>query len=170
MVAANKLNRKWAGIDISPFAIESVMQERFLSNGFNCKIIGAPVDLKSAIDYASEDPFAFEAWAIQRIPGLVPNERQRGDGGIDGRGILAHEVDSSQENEILVQVKSGKVDMDQAKSFIATCDNHELAVGGLFIVMTKNAVSRNMRTMYNQKGSFQLRDSINEYPRMQFGR
>ena len=88
-------------------------------------------------------------------------------GGIDGRGILVNSVENTGANEVLVQVKSGNVSIDQVKAFMATCENTESTAAGLLIVLKKNSVSRNMRTMYEQKGDFNLAGSITPYPKLQ---
>ena len=85
--AARRLRRRWVGIDISAFAID-VVRDRRLKNPA-IPTYGIPADLEGARKLAAEQPFAFESWAVTRLPGFAPNTRQRGDGGIDGRATLA---------------------------------------------------------------------------------
>ena len=59
VVAAHKLNRRWAGIDISPFAIDLIAQKRFPE--FKVQTEGYPYDLAGARKLAREQPFKFEA-------------------------------------------------------------------------------------------------------------
>ena len=100
VLAAHNLGRRWVGIDISPLAVD-VMEKRLIGAGAQPRLGGVPYDLEAARRMASNNPFHFETWAITRIPGLIPNESQRRDQGIDGRGRLV----SDKNQIVLAQVK-----------------------------------------------------------------
>ena len=59
------------------------MKDRF---GIDVDVIGVPTNIEGAKDLADRNKFQFEEWAITRIPGMHPNEKQVGDRGVDGRG------------------------------------------------------------------------------------
>lgn len=103
--AANRLGRRWVGIDISSFAVELVKQR---IGDRTIPTYGIPSDLRSAAKMAAGDPFGFETWAVNRIPGFLPNVKQVADGGIDGRGRLAVRPDNWNSRLALAQVKGGK--------------------------------------------------------------
>ena len=86
--AAQRLGRQFAGVDISSFAIDLVIERRLLDGSI--PVYGIPADLRSAERLAQEWPFRFETWAVERLPGFHAHdpERQRGDGGIDGEANL----------------------------------------------------------------------------------
>ena len=100
VLAAHNLGRHWVGIDISPLAVD-IMEKRLIRAGAQPRMGGVPYDLEGARRMAADNPFHFETWAITRIPGLMPNERQRGDRGIDGKGRLV----SDKKQSVLAQVK-----------------------------------------------------------------
>ena len=126
VAAAHKLNRKWAGIDISPFAIDLIAQKRFPE--FKVPTEGYPYDLAGAQKLASEQPFKFERWAVTRIPGLAPNDKQVGDGGIDGVGyLLAKPEDTT--DQVLAQVKGGKYQLGQLRDFLGVMERERAAMG-----------------------------------------
>ena len=104
VVAAHKLNRRWAGIDIIPFAIDLIVQKRLPE--FKVPTEGYPYDLAGAAKLAREQPFKFEKWAVTRVPGLAPNDHQVGDGGIDGVGYLLAKPEKTTD-QVLAQVKGG---------------------------------------------------------------
>ena len=104
VVAAHKLNRRWAGIDIIPFAIDLIVQ-KWLPE-FKVPTEGYPYDLAGAAKLAREQPFKFEKWAVTRVPGLAPNDHQVGDGGIDGVGYLLAKPEKTTD-QVLAQVKGG---------------------------------------------------------------
>lgn len=167
IVAAHQLNRQWIGIDISAFAIQRVMRMRFQDQGFDCAVQGIPVDLSSSIELARSNPFAFEAWAVNQVPGLAPNIKQVSDGGIDGRGTLLNDVKGTTGKSVLAQVKSGKVSTDNVRAFITVCESVD-AAAGLFIHMRKGDVSKPMRSLFAGKGSYELEGSSMKYPQFQF--
>ena len=104
--AARRLKRRWCGIDISAFAIDLIKGKRLQDP--SVPTLGIPADLEGARKLAREQPFAFESWAVTRLPGFAPNDRQRGDGGIDGRGTLATKPDDADSRLALAQVKGGR--------------------------------------------------------------
>ena len=94
VVAAHQLKRKFVGIDISLFTVQSVVRVWLQEIGLrDIQIAGIPEDLASARKLAVDDPFAFESFAIDLChPAFVANKDQRKDGGVDGRGFLLHPV------------------------------------------------------------------------------
>ena len=82
IVAAQRLNRRWIGIDASKTACE-VMLERIKEDQplLNHKIVSKPLTGK---DFRDLPPFEFEKAAVRYVGG-VTNHAQVGDGGIDGR-------------------------------------------------------------------------------------
>ena len=127
VAAAHKLNRRWAGIDISPFAIDLIAQKRFPE--FKVPTEGYPYDLAGAAKLAKDAPFKFEKWAVTRVPGLAPNDRQVGDGGIDGVGYLLAKPENGATDQVLAQVKGGKYQLGQLRDFIGVLEREKAAMG-----------------------------------------
>ncbi len=124
--AARRLNRRWAGVDISSFAIDLVRQ-RLQDESIPVK--GIPADLESARKLAREKPFEFESWAVTRLPGFAPNTKQVADGGVDGRGMLYDEPDDWDSRLALAQVKGGKFTAGALRDFIGVINSDEAAIG-----------------------------------------
>jgi DNA modification methylase len=85
LVAAQRLGRKWIGIDISPTACR-VMAKRLekecgLREGTDFVVRDLP---RSEKQLRSMPPFEFENWAVIALGG-IPNKAQVGDMGIDGK-------------------------------------------------------------------------------------
>ena len=85
LVAAEKLDRRWIGIDVSPTACR-VMAERLeqvnkLREGEDFIVRDLP---RSEAQLRAMPPFEFENWAVIALGG-IPNKAQVGDKGIDGR-------------------------------------------------------------------------------------
>ena len=124
--AARSLDRQWIGIDISSLQID-IMLERLGDR--TIPVYGIPYDLRSAQRFARDDPFGFETWAIDRLPGFAPNTKQVGDGGIDGRATLALQPDDWDSRLALAQVKGGKHSASMLRDFCGVTDKTNAAVG-----------------------------------------
>jgi DNA modification methylase len=80
IAVAQRLGRKWVGIDVSPTACK-LMASRVAKLGYSgVTIEGLP---KSESELKALQPFEFQNWVIQRLMGRV-SARKTGDMGIDG--------------------------------------------------------------------------------------
>ena len=130
--AAHNLNRRWVGVDVSPFAIDLIKTRRFPD--MKIETHGVPADMDGAAKLAAEKPFDFEAWAVTRILGLLPNERKTGDRGVDGRGALLEAPPPLPSGLVLAQVKGGRVRPGHVRDFLHTV-RRENAAFGVFITL-----------------------------------
>ena len=130
--AAHNLNRRWIGVDVSPFAIDFIKTRRFPD--MRIETHGVPADMDGAAKLAAEKPFDFEAWAVTRIPGLLPNERKTGDRGVDGRGALLEAAPPLPSDLTLAQVKGGRIRPGHVRDFLHTV-RRENAAFGVFITL-----------------------------------
>ena len=85
--AAQKLGRRWIGIDVTHLAIGLI--EKRLREGYGdaaqFETIGVPKDLASAQRLAADDPHQFQAWITLRLGGWPwMGGRKGGDKGVDG--------------------------------------------------------------------------------------
>jgi SAM-dependent methyltransferase len=161
VAAAHKLNRRWAGIDISPFAIDLIASKRFPE--FKVPTEGYPYDLAGAAKLAREQPFKFEKWAVTRIPGLAPNDQQVGDGGIDGVGYLLAKPDNGATDQVLAQVKGGRYHIGQLRDFMGVMERERAAMGLFATVQPIRASGAHAEAA--KRGSLLL--GASEYPRAQ---
>lgn len=107
--AAEKLKRRWIGIDVTYLAvhvIETRLQKAFGSSIKNrYRLFGRPEDADDARALAARDWLEFQKWAVMMLGGL-PKDRPGPDGGIDGI-IRYHRVGIEQPNRAVVSVKGG---------------------------------------------------------------
>ena len=136
--AARRLGRRWVGIDISSFAIDMIRERRL--KDIRVQAYGIPADFAGAQKLAQERPFAFESWAVMRLPGFAPNTKQHGDGGVDGRATLAVPPDDGSSKLALAQVKGGKFQLSHFRDFNHVVDRDK-AAWGCFV--TLNPSSKN---------------------------
>lgn len=156
--AARRQNRRWVGIDVSPFAIDLV-RSRLREKGI--PVHGVPVDLGTARAMARSKPFDFEKWAITRMPGMMPNTKQVGDSGIDGEGTLLNPP--TKRSKVLVQVKGGKFAMSQLRDFLHVVARDKAAMG-VYVTLDRVA-SRGARAEVSREGDFKM--GATRYPKVQ---
>jgi adenine specific DNA methylase Mod len=107
--AAQKLKRRWLGIDITHLAISII--ERRLREAFSdiqYEVHGTPRDLEGAHELARRDKYQFQWWACALV-GAQPyrGKRKGADNGIDGLIYFQDESESNKAKKIIVSVKSG---------------------------------------------------------------
>ena len=159
--AAQRLGRRWAGIDISSFAIDLIREQRLRDPSI--PVQGIPLDLTSARKLASEQPFNFESWAVTRLPGFAPNTRQVADGGVDGRATLADRPENLNSRLALAQVKGGRFSLSTLRDFIGVTDR-DRAVLGYFVTLEPVTTSAARQAI---AGIGKVRVRGQEYRRMQ---
>ena len=165
IIAAHNLKRRWAGIDIATTALDIIQEQRLGPLGIPANMQGIPADPAAARRLASARPFGFEVWAVTRIPGLAPNERQRGDGGIDGRGMLLTRTEGQTRSRlVLAQAKGGAFALSQFRDFLHVVNSNNAALG-IYITL-EPVTSRAARAEAAALSS--IRIGAAEYPRVQF--
>ena len=141
ITVAERLNRRWIGIDITHLAIslmKSRLRDTFGSDLADYAVIGVPQDVESARALAVEGEhdgrYQFEYWALGLIDARPSKKGRRGaDSGVDGY-INFFDDNTGKAKRIIVQVKSGHVRRDM----IATLKGdmaRENAEIGLFITL-----------------------------------
>ena len=139
MEAADRLKRKWAGVDISSFAIDMIRERRM--QDLTIPVHGIPADFVSAQKMAKETPFEFEAWAVNRLSGFIPNTKQVADGGVDGRATLYDQPDNWESKLALAQVKGGRFNISSLRDFIGVVERDKAAIGRFITLETVTSPS-----------------------------
>ena len=116
VAAAERLNRRWVGIDITHLAITLIrhrLHDTFGEDLRPYEVVGEPKDLPSAESLALHDRYQFEWWALGLVDARPARDRKKGaDAGIDGY-INFFDDNSGKPKRIVVQVKSGGVQRSQ---------------------------------------------------------
>jgi len=158
VAVAQRLNRKWIGIDITYLAIDIIekrLQKSGLEEGEHFIIDGAPADEYSAEKLAETNPFQFQYWAISRIPGGMPNERKTGDKGIDGFIYFTDMSKPNKTGKAIISVKGGKnVNPSMVRDLVGTMQSNNADFG---ILITLPEPTQNMKAEAVKQGYFQYR-------------
>jgi adenine specific DNA methylase Mod len=135
VAAAQGLNRRWIGIDVTHLAIGLIKQRLHDKFGEAIKgtyeIHGEPTDLAGARKLAEDDKFQFEAWALSLVGARPAGQVRRGaDKGIDGR-IYFHDDDSGKSKQIILSVKGGHVEHSHVRDLRGVLDREQAEIGVL---------------------------------------
>ncbi len=135
IAAAQTLNRRWIGIDITHLAIGLIKQRLQDKFGEAIKstyqVFGEPTDLAGARKLAEDDKFQFEAWALSMVGARPSGQVRRGaDKGIDGR-LFFHDDSSGQSKQIILSVKGGHVEHSHIRDLRGVLDREEAQIGVL---------------------------------------
>lgn len=141
--AAQRLNRKWIGIDIAIHAIKRVASLRLkdrlgLVEGTDFIVSGVPRDMDGAKHLWKTDKYQFQKWAVEQVDGFVTHRRS-GDGGVDGRLYFAMPQKSSHEEDplqsMIIEVKGGKnVGIDVIRDLRGTLERENSEMAGLIVL------------------------------------
>jgi site-specific DNA-methyltransferase (adenine-specific) len=163
LVAAQKLNRRWIGIDITHLAI-TLMRNRLRDSfpGIQFEVIGEPVDLASAKALARQDRYQFQWWALGLIKARPLGEKKKGaDEGIDGV-IQFIDDPSGKPKRAVIQVKSGHVAVNAVRELKAVAAKDAL---GIFI--TLEPPTGPMQTEAVSAGFYHSPGWDKDYPKIQ---
>ncbi len=136
--AAQKLNRKWIGIDITHLAIsliEKRMKDAF--PGISFEVHGVPKDFDGAVDLARRDKYQFQWWACSLVNAQPYQGKKKGsDTGIDGL-IFPLEDPDEPPKKIIVSVKGGEHVGSPMIRDLKGVVEREKAIIGLFVTLTE---------------------------------
>jgi site-specific DNA-methyltransferase (adenine-specific) len=127
--AANKLRRRWIGIDVTHLAI-SVIEKRLRDAfpGIAFAVHGSPKDLDGARDLAARDKYQFQWWAVSLVNAAPQNSRKKGaDGGIDG--VVFFKSGARTTEKAIVSVKGGHVGVKDVRELANVVDREKAKIG-----------------------------------------
>jgi hypothetical protein len=150
VAVAQRLKRKWVGIDITHLAIK-LIKER-LKNSFGgklkYKVVGEPEDLESARTLAADDKYEFQWWALSLVDAAPEkDERKKGsDRGIDGVRTF-FDGKNRTPTHIMFSVKGGGTSVKDVRDLGHVVQREKAAIGVLITLekptapMLKEAVA-----------------------------
>ena len=187
--AAQKLGRRWIGIDITHLAIaliEKRLKDRYpylnrtkpekaaaSASGVaetvpdymqTFEVIGTPEDLDGARNLAERDKYQFQWWACSLVNAQPYQGKKKGaDGGIDG--LIFFQDDKDVAKKIVVSVKGGdNVNVAMVRD-LAHVVAREKAEIGLFVTLADP--SKPMTTEAIKEGFYTSPTTSTEFPRIQ---
>jgi site-specific DNA-methyltransferase (adenine-specific) len=172
VAAAQKLGRRWIGIDIThlSIALQKYRLKEMFGDAAEFQVIGEPVTLDDARQLAADDRFQFQWWTLSLIRARPyggeagsKTGKKGADRGIDG---VINFIDdhTGKAKRVLVQVKSGKVKSGDVRDLVGTMDR-EAAVMGIFLSLEEP--TREMTTEALKAGVYHSPGWNRDYRRVQ---
>lgn len=149
VAVAQRLNRRWVGIDITHLAITLIkhrLVEAFGSGEAKAdfRVIGEPTDLEGARALAVSDPYQFQWWALGLV-GARPSEQKKGaDKGIDGRIYFHDDAGGrSDTKQVVFSVKAGDLKATYVRDLVGVVAREKAEIG---VLLAMDEPTRAMRT------------------------
>lgn len=164
--AAEKLQRRWIGIDVTYLAIDLIQKRLRHTYGPEIEdryvVHGTPTDVAGAQALFNSNPFDFERWAVGQVNGQ-PNEKQVGDKGIDGRIRFPATADTI--GTVLASVKGGKtVTPTMIRDLVGTVEQQKAEMG---LLITMTVPTKGVREVADQSGEYIHPLTFTRYPKVQ---
>ncbi len=162
--AAQKLGRRWIGVDITHLAISLIRARLHDAYGAAAtyKVIGEPTTVEDAEVLAASDPYQFQWWALGLV-GARPVEQKKGaDKGIDGRLYFHDSTAGGKTHQVILSVKAGKVTRDQVHSLGGVMQREKAEMG---VLISFEPPTRPMREEAASAGYYE--SAWGRHPRIQ---
>ena len=145
IAVAERLKRRWVGIDITHLAI-ALMKHR-LQDAFGGRVhytvIGEPVDLAGAEALAADDPYQFQWWALGLLGARPVDQKKGADRGVDGRLYFHDEGPSGKTKQVIFSVKAGKLALSYVRDLRGVLDREKAEIG---VLISLGEPTKEMRT------------------------
>ena len=150
IAVAERLNRKWIGVDISYNAV-ALIKKRLIDT-FGNEItsqfveLGEPKDFDSAKELAlrkGDNRKEFEKWSIIKYSNkqAFVNDKKGGDGGIDGTAYM--KINKDETKKVLFSVKSGeKLTPSVVRDLFGAVEREDAAIGILITLYPFDSLVR----------------------------
>lgn len=162
-VVAQKLKRKWIGIDVTQAAIQTIkkrLSDTF-GNDLKYNVIGEPQSLYDASVLAEDDPYQFQWWSLGLV-GARPVEKKKGaDQGIDGR-LYFRLREGDKPHQIILSVKAGHTSVDHVRDLVGVLTREKADIG---VLISMQKPTGPMKAEAGKAGSFQ--SPWGKHPRIQ---
>lgn len=167
IVAAQKLGRRWIGIDITHVAV-GLMKTRLRDTfgpdmvpGKGYLVTGEPTTLPDAVKLAEEDKFQFQAWALGLVGARLAEVKKGADKGIDGR--LYFHAGDAKTRQVIFSVKGGQhVGVGDVRDLRGVLDREQAEIG---VLISLEEPTGPMKTEAASAGFY--RSPWRDHPRLQ---
>ncbi len=163
---AQRLHRRWIGIDITHLAINLI--RRRLHDAFGdaaeFMVIGEPKSLPDAQDLARSDPYQFQWWTLGLVDARPAEQKKGSDHGIDGRIYFHDEGINGKTKQVVLSVKAGHTGVNHVRDLRGVLDREKAEIG---VLLTLQAPTQPMRTEAAAAGTYYSPGWDRTYPRLQ---
>jgi len=165
VAAAEKLNRRWIGIDLTHLAItliKSRLVDQFGEDHVP-EVVGEPYSAQDAQWLADHDPYQFQWWALGLV-GARPQEQKKGaDKGIDGR-LYFHDESKGATKHVIISVKAGGTGAAHVRDLRGVIEREKAQIG---VLLTMQEPTGPMRKEAASAGFYESPAWHTKHPRLQ---
>jgi DNA modification methylase len=165
VAVAQKLKRRWIGIDITHLAI-TLMKQRLkdaFGDSVQFQVMGEPVSMPDAAALAESDPYQFQWWALGLV-GARPTEGKKGaDKGIDGKVVFQGD-EAGKFETVVISVKAGNTGAAHVRDLKGVLDREKAAIG---VLISMQEPTSPMKTEAVTAGFFESQTWGRKYPKIQ---
>jgi site-specific DNA-methyltransferase (adenine-specific) len=165
---AQKLNRRWIGIDITHLAITLIKKRLTDTFGEEVKktysVIGEPKDVAGAEQLALDNKYQFQYWALGEVDAQPTDGIKKGaDRGIDGRKYFFDDR-SGNAKQIIFSVKGGvNIGVSEVRDLIGVLQREKADIG---VYISFQEPTKPMQREAAEAGFYQS-PAGGQYPRLQ---
>jgi site-specific DNA-methyltransferase (adenine-specific) len=137
VVAAERLKRKWIGIDITHLAV-ALMKVRLndtFEDRVEYEVIGEPTTVQDAANLAAEDPYQFQWWALGLVAARPAEKKKGADKGIDGHLYFHDDLSTDKTKQVIFSVKAGHVTAAHVRDLRGVVDREGAEMGVLITML-----------------------------------
>lgn len=165
VAAAQKLNRRWIGIDITYAAI-TLIKNRLadaFGNQVEYKVVGEPVSIPDAAALAESDHYQFQWWALGLVGARPVDEKKGADKGIDGKIIFQGEKPGQFET-VIISIKAGNLMAHYVRDLRGVVEREKAAIG---VLISMEDPTKPMHTEAVTAGFYESIFWGKKYPKIQ---
>lgn len=170
VTAAQKLGRRWIGIDITHLAIGLIRHRLRDAHGRSVEatyeVVGEPVSVPDAAELASSDPYQFQWWALGLVGARPTEQKKGGDKGIDGR-LYFHDDKKGTTKQVILSVKAGHVSPAHLRDLLGVLDRERAQIGVLLCLEEPTRGMRKEAAAAGFYASVEWGTEKHNYPRLQ---
>lgn len=165
IAAAQKLNRRWVGIDITYLAI-SLIKNRLIDTFGDqgaFKVVGEPASLPDAEALAASDPYQFQWWASDLVGARPVDQKKGADKGIDGKIVFQGDKPGEFE-QVMISVKAGHLMASYVRDLRGVVEREKAAIG---VLISMEEPTKPMQTEAATAGLYESKFWGKKYPKIQ---
>jgi len=147
IATAQRLGRRWIGIDITHLAINLIRHR--LTDAFGAvatyKVVGEPTTVQDARALAEQDKYQFQWWALGLVGArpTVSEQKKGADRGIDGRLYFHDSGPTGKTKQVIFSVKGGHTNVGDVRDLGHVVDREKAQIG---VLITLQESTQPMRT------------------------
>ena len=166
IAAAQKLGRKWIGIDITHLAIGLIkrrMEDAF-GDAVKYQVIGEPTTIDDARTLAEQDKYQFQWWALGLVGARPADQKKGADHGIDGR-LYFHDDNSGKTKQVVLSVKGGQhFNVSHIRDLKGVLEREKAEIG---VYICLEEATKPMRAEAAEAGFYHSDTWNRDYPKVQ---